>query len=221
MPDQSPSQRASRIGRRLHAVDAGWFARVVGGSTPPLESTLPRLSRAADHSLLWLALAGVLGLSGRRRGRRAALRGVAALSVASAATNLAAKRAVRRSRPVRDQLAPARIQIRVPASSSFPSGHAASAAAFATGVAMEAPAAGAAVGALAVAVAGSRVYTGVHYPSDVAAGVANRGRRRAAVVPLVAGRARPSGPLPCGRRRRAGDPHRDRVDRRGQPAFRR
>jgi membrane-associated phospholipid phosphatase len=51
-------------------------------------------------------------------------------------------------------------------------GHAASAAAFATGVALELPVLAVPVGALAAAVGASRVVTGVHFPSDVAAGFA-------------------------------------------------
>jgi undecaprenyl-diphosphatase len=60
----------------------------------------------------------------------------------------------------------------VASTSSFPSGHAASAAAFATGVALEVPVLAAPIGLLAAAVGASRVVTGVHFPSDVAAGFA-------------------------------------------------
>ncbi|MGW3729798.1 diacylglycerol kinase family protein, partial [Streptomyces sp. NPDC000851] len=59
---------------------------------------------------------------------------------------------------------------RQPITTSFPSGHSASAAAFATGVAMESSAWGAVVAPVAFSVAMSRVYTGVHFPSDVLAG---------------------------------------------------
>ena len=58
----------------------------------------------------------------------------------------------------------------MPSSFSFPSGHSASAFAFATGVAREWPAAGVPVAATAGIVAYSRVHAGVHYPSDVVVG---------------------------------------------------
>jgi undecaprenyl-diphosphatase len=58
----------------------------------------------------------------------------------------------------------------MPDSTSFPSGHSASAFAFAEGVSTAAPALGVPVRLLAVAVAYSRVHTGVHYPGDVVAG---------------------------------------------------
>jgi membrane-associated phospholipid phosphatase len=58
----------------------------------------------------------------------------------------------------------------VPRSTSFPSGHAASAFAFATGVGNVLPREALPLHALAALVAYSRVHTGVHYPVDVIAG---------------------------------------------------
>jgi len=62
--------------------------------------------------------------------------------------------------------------LRQPTTSSFPSGHSASAAAFAIGVALEQPKLAAPVGLLAAGVAYGRVHTGVHYPGDVLSGIA-------------------------------------------------
>jgi undecaprenyl-diphosphatase len=131
---------------------------------------LPRLTRAADHSVLWFATAAACALAGRR-GRRAALRGVASLTVASALANGPLKWSVRRARPALTHVPSLRQLPRQPWTTSFPSGHSASAAAFATGVALQWPLVGVPVAVTAGAVAYSRIYTGVHYPGDVAAGV--------------------------------------------------
>jgi undecaprenyl-diphosphatase len=58
----------------------------------------------------------------------------------------------------------------MPTSTSFPSGHSASAFAFAQGVSSVAPGLSVPLHAAAAAVAYSRVHTGVHYPGDVVAG---------------------------------------------------
>ena len=155
----------------LHELDRELFNRAAGWHTPVLDAVLPRLSRAADHSKLWIGLSVPIALTGPR-GRRAAVRGLASLGVASAVTNIAAKLVFRRPRPELARVPRIRRIRKQPVSSSFPSGHSASAAAFATGVALELPALGIPVGALAAAVAYSRVHTGVHYPGDVLAGVA-------------------------------------------------
>ncbi len=131
---------------------------------------LPRLSHTADHGVLWFGTAAALALTGRR-GRRAALRGVASLAVTSALVNGPAKWAFRRTRPLLTDVPTLRQLARQPRTTSFPSGHSASAAAFATGVVMQTPAVGLPVAAAAAAVAYSRVHTGVHYPGDVLAGV--------------------------------------------------
>ena len=126
---------------------------------------------AADHGLLWTGLAIGLWVTGDKRARRAAWRGIGGLAAASAAANMAAKGLAGRDRP--DVHVPACRQLpQAPRTTSFPSGHAASAAAFATGVALELPSLAMPVIVLAAAVSASRVVTGVHYPSDVLAGFA-------------------------------------------------
>ena len=136
-----------------------------------LDEVLPRLSRAADHGVLWIGIAGGLALSGRS-GRRVAGRGLVALSLASATTNVLLKRASGRRRPPSGLVPGRREPRRVPFTTSFPSGHAASAAAFTTAVVLELPWSAVPLVPLAGAVATSRVVIGVHYPSDVVAGVA-------------------------------------------------
>ncbi|MFC5754307.1 bifunctional phosphatase PAP2/diacylglycerol kinase family protein [Actinomadura rugatobispora] len=157
--------------RTLGRLDRRAFDRVASTHLPGLEYVLPRLSRAADHGVLWFTAAGAMGLTRRARLRRAALRGSIGIAVASPVVNVLGKQAFRRARPVVDLVPPIRIRWKLPTSHAFPSGHSASAAAFATGVAMEAPRAVAVpVGAAAGAVAFARIYTGAHYPGDVLAG---------------------------------------------------
>ena len=118
--------------------------------------------------------------------------------VASTASNVLARGLVRRPRPA-GEVPPDRRPGRTPVTTSFPSGHAAAAAAFATGVGLEMPALAVPVGAPAVAVGVARVVNGVHYPSDIAGGWVFGGGRRDADAPVVAaapGRARGRGPAP-------------------------
>jgi membrane-associated phospholipid phosphatase len=148
-----------------------------------------RLSHAADKSRLWLGIAAAVALAGGRRGRRAALEGVVAIGVTSATVNLGVKPIARRRRPDRAQ--PARFDDRhvpMPRSASFPSGHAASAFAFAYAVSRHLPALAVPIRLLATAVAYSRVHTGVHYPGDVVIGSVT-GAGTAAMVAAVADRA--------------------------------
>lgn len=130
------------------------------------------LGRAADGGKLWLGVAALLGVSGGRFRRRAALRGLLAAGVASAVANGPVKAAVRRRRPARGRLLGHLPGYPKPSSSSFPSGHAAVAAAFAAGAGQEVPALAGPLAALATLVGYSRIRSGAHRPSDVAAGAA-------------------------------------------------
>jgi membrane-associated phospholipid phosphatase len=173
----------------LGAVDRAVYEAVARTPTGSLDLPVRRLSDAADRSRLWLAIAAALALLGGERGRRAALEGVLAIGVTSATVNLVAKPIARRRRP--DRVEPALFagrHVPMPSSASFPSGHAASAFAFAYAVGRHLPALAAPIRLLAAAVAYSRVHTGVHYPGDVVVGSV-AGASTAAVVAAVADRA--------------------------------
>jgi diacylglycerol kinase family enzyme/membrane-associated phospholipid phosphatase len=136
-----------------------------------LDRVLPTLGRSANYGRLWMGVAAGLAATGNRRSRRAGLRGLVALSTASSVTNLVSKRLARRTRPATEGIPAIRRLLRSPVTTSFPSGHSASAAAFATGVAIEFPLLAVPIAVVAGGVAVSRVVTGAHYPSDVLAGV--------------------------------------------------
>jgi undecaprenyl-diphosphatase len=120
---------------------------------------------------VWLISAAAMALLGGRRWRRAASQGVLAVALASAVTNLALKPLADRRRPAGpDEPVPDSRRVRRPGSPSFPSGHAASASAFASAAGQAAPGLWLPLHAAAATVAFSRVHTGVHYTSDVVVG---------------------------------------------------
>ncbi|HTY35056.1 phosphatase PAP2 family protein [Mycobacterium sp.] len=164
-----PSTVSNTVRDRIDAADQAIMARISAESSPLLDRFLPALSRSADFFALWIGIAAALAATKDERAHRAAVRGLAGMLVASTASNVLAKVLVRRPRPT-GEVPPDRRPGRTPVTSSFPSGHAAAAAAFATGVGLEMPALAAPIGALAAAVGVARVVNGVHYPSDIAAG---------------------------------------------------
>ena len=168
----------------VNRLDLAVYAAIAATPTPTLDRAFRRLSHAADYSKLWLASATLLATTGGAGGRRAAVNGLAATGLTSAVVNLVMKPLGRRRRPDRDlHHVPVARQVEMPRSTSFPSGHSASAFAFATGVASVSPAAGIPLSALAALVAYSRVHTGVHYPGDAVVGSVTGG----ALAPLAVG----------------------------------
>jgi undecaprenyl-diphosphatase len=148
------------------------ISRAVSGLPPtPVDPAMKALSTAANHSLLWFAVAALLAA---RKGvsRRASTRALLSIAGASVTANAVMKPLLPRRRPAAAELPAYQTIDHPPTSSSFPSGHSASAAAFATALALESPRLGLAVAPLAAAVAYSRVHVGVHWASDVAAGAA-------------------------------------------------
>jgi len=157
--------------RELGAVDQAIYSAVASTPTPSLDEPMRRLSGAANNSRLWLAIAAGLAVGGGRSGRRAAVQGTLAIGATSALVNLVVKSLWSRQRPDRDAArVPDQRNVPMPASTSFPSGHAASGFAFASAIGRDQPWLGLALRFLAAAVAYSRVHTGVHYPGDAVAG---------------------------------------------------
>ncbi len=168
--------------RELEALDVAVYAAIAASRTPALDRGFSVLSRAADDSRLWLAAAGALAALGGARGRRAAVNGLASVVVTSAVVNLALKPLGARRRPDRAlHRVPIARYVDMPRSTSFPSGHSASAFAFAAGVGHAFPAAGVPLHGASALVAYSRVHTGVHYPIDAIAGAVLGG----ALAPLA------------------------------------
>jgi membrane-associated phospholipid phosphatase len=138
------------------------FARRAG-HTPARDRGMASFARIGDHSGVWLAL-GLLGAATSTPPRRAAWWRATAVIAGSYALNQTIKIVVRRPRPAPDeQLAHMHTQL------SFPSAHATTSLCGAR-VLHAAGAPAAPLYGLAAALAYSRVYLGVHYPSDVLAG---------------------------------------------------
>jgi undecaprenyl-diphosphatase len=135
------------------------------GHTPAVESALILLARAGENGFLWNAIATAGGtLSARRRDECARAIEIVLVTLL---LNTAIKYAVRRARPVLEAELPALTPVL--SGRSYPSAHASTsfAGARALGAAglPQAP-----LHAIATAMALSRPYLGVHYPTDVLAG---------------------------------------------------
>ena len=164
-------RRAVTLLRRLDSYDRAGYRTVAQLRIPVLDEPLRLVSDFANFSKPWFLVAGCLVLFGGSRGRRAAFTGLAAIGATSLLVNQPMKLAGARRRPDRDGVGvPEQRWVRMPSSTSFPSGHSASAAAFAVAVGDTLPAVRLPLRAAASVVAFSRVYTGVHYPGDVIVG---------------------------------------------------
>ena len=145
----------------LGALDRGLLRLLrTRGHAAPVERAALALTRLGEHGALWLGIAagGALADSDRRSLYRRAAKAV----IVAYGTNQAIKFTVRRPRPVLDDLPPLAPTV---SRLSYPSAHASTS--FAAARVLGGP-----FYALAAAVAVSRPYAGVHYPSDSLAGVA-------------------------------------------------
>jgi undecaprenyl-diphosphatase len=135
------------------------------GHTPAIEAGFIRLAQLGENGLLWNAI-GVAGAVLSRRRREDYVRAVEIVLLTLLA-NTAVKYTVRRARPVLEDELPSLTPVL--SGRSYPSAHASTSFAGARALA----AAGLPSGPLhllAAAMALSRPYLGVHYPSDVLAG---------------------------------------------------
>jgi membrane-associated phospholipid phosphatase len=138
------------------------------GHSPPVEAAAINLARSGENGLLWHVIAvGGAALGGARR-REAYFRAMR-IVLATLVANTVVKQVVRRARPVLEEELPALTPVL--SGRSYPSAH--SSTSFAGARALSAAGLPAPpLYAVAVAMALSRPYLGVHYPSDIVAGAA-------------------------------------------------
>lgn len=144
---------------------------------PMADRLLYALSELGDWSLLWHTIAVARAVPGGKV--RSAASTSLCLGIESVVVNQVIKRLVRRDRPAHGGQHPH--ALRIPTTSSFPSGHASSAVTAAWLLTDRARPGGSRTsraladwtsGALAASVAWSRVHVGMHHASDVVGGVA-------------------------------------------------
>jgi membrane-associated phospholipid phosphatase len=148
----------------LARADLRLYRLVRSAARPPASDAVRRFSRLGEHAALWLAL-GAAGAVLDGPDRRVRWRRGAIVVGGTYAANTAIKAVFKRRRPELEGL-PALVA--TPTALSFPSAHASSSFAAARVYAGLVPAGP--LYATAAAMACSRVYLGVHYPSDIAAG---------------------------------------------------
>jgi membrane-associated phospholipid phosphatase len=144
--------------RLLRAMRTRWH-------TPGLESAMVALGKAGNNAQVWVVLGvalAVLDSSNRQSWLICAALGPIAICL-----NYAIKVLVKRPRPVLEGLPPLG---GAPSSLSFPSAHATSSFAVAVAMVRVDPATAAAL-VVALALSLGRPYLGMHYPSDVLAGI--------------------------------------------------
>lgn len=151
------------------------------GHTPAVEKAAQLIARSGENGYLWfgIGLAGAALDAPRRKQWLAS----AAIGPAAIGLNFGIKLIVKRPRPSLEGLPPLG---GAPSSLSFPSAHATASFAAATAMSRFAPELKPALFGAATAMAVTRPYLGMHYPSDVVAG-ALLGSVLGRIVPIPAG----------------------------------
>jgi len=156
----------------LYGIDRTLFLLLNNGAANGLFDIVMPFVTEADHWKIPLALAWLaLLIFGGRRGRTAALLAVIVLTVSDQISSSLLKPLIGRTRPC-FALEETRLLIRQSRSFSFPSSHAANNAALAWLFSITYPKKKWIFIGIALLVGYSRIYVGVHYPSDVAGGYA-------------------------------------------------
>ena len=166
-----PPAWSHRLTAHLDGFDDAVDARfdVLRGHAP-VDRVMYSVTELADFSLLWHLLAAARGLGSDRRALEA-LRVSVVLGVESTVVNGVLKSLFKRQRPVPEFTRP--LHLRIPLTTSFPSGHASAAFCAATLLSDGRPrATRAAWFGLAALVASSRVHVKIHHASDVLGGAA-------------------------------------------------
>ena len=148
----------------VSAIDRRLLQAVARARRPWLDPIVRTYSRTGDYGVGWVALGGALAVV---RGEPSLAAITAAAVWGTLGANYAIKRAARRERP---EAVGVPALIRAPASSSFPSSHAAMSVVAVTTLGRFVPTALPALAGAGAAMIVSRVYLAVHHPSDVIAG---------------------------------------------------
>ena len=143
------------------------FLRTKAPHDPATETVFKTLGLVGEYAAVWVAV-GLAGAASDAPRRRRWLLG-AATGPGAVVVNYAVKVAIGRERPLIEDHPPL---ARAPSKLSFPSAHSTSSFAAATALGRVDPRTRLPLYALAAGICLSRPYLGMHYPSDVLAGMA-------------------------------------------------